>query len=50
MKNNHSPAAEYNRIMWERLKKRIKKDAAKTSFEEKVEAIENRHEKPYYIL
>jgi hypothetical protein len=50
LKNNHSPAAEYNRIMWERLKKRMKKDAEKTTFEEKVEAIENRHEKPPYIL
>jgi hypothetical protein len=36
--------------MWERLKKRIKKYAAKTTFEEKVEAIEQRHEKPPYIL
>lgn len=43
MKNNHSPAAEYNRIMWERLKKRIKKDEASTTFEQKVEALEKRH-------
>ena len=40
MKNNHSPAAEYNRVMWERLQKRLKKDANKTTFEEKVAYIE----------
>jgi len=50
LKNNHSPAAEYNRIMWERLKKRIKKEIASTSFEEKVEALEKRNQKPPYIL
>lgn len=40
MKNNHSPAAEYNRIMWARLQKRINKDEASTTFEEKVSYLE----------
>ena len=40
MKNNHSPAAEYNRIMWARLQKRMKKDEANTTFEEKVSYLE----------
>lgn len=43
MKNNHSPAAEYNRTMWAKLLKKIKKDEASTTFEQKVEALEKRH-------
>jgi hypothetical protein len=50
LKNNHSPAAEYNRVMWAKLQKRIKKEIAQTTFEDKVEALEKRHEKPPYIL
>lgn len=50
LKNNHSPEAEENRRLFYKLKDDLRKQKNGSSFEQKVRAIEERTEKPAYIL
>ena len=50
LKNNHSPKAEENRRLFYKLKDDLLKQKKASSFEQKVRAIEERTEKPVYIL